>query len=918
MKMSLLQALLKEDGITLPQSDWAEKLIKCFMPSHDDNTPSMSVNVAKDVYFCHGCNATGNPYTYLTEVRGCSKQEALQILEQRGATKQNMGYYQAKDSEHKKERKRERKGVPKCVKTPYTSLGPKYKGNLAATYHYYRPDDIELKNPIIVQRWEEKVEDRKTGKPRAKKTLLTFVPSKQSGYWVTHPDNENLPREDRVSPVPLYGIHEYLDFIKKMNARPDATKRQIWVVEGEKCRDAVVAATQFLKEENKYQPLCVSPYGGSSKAVAKTDWSPLYGQRVVLFADADNAGRKFMKAIGRHLHDNGAEVRYFLPKGDTGYDIFDAAQKDGWRSIKEWIDEHGGVQAYEDVHPQDEEEDEINVPPLDDCQFFTVLGYEGENVVIQNKTTYYVHTIKGSSLTTEGQLIYLAPLEFWRARAPNRVLTQKVRTVWADKIIRAAQAKGAISTNNMKQYERGAAITEDKEIVYNVGDELLLEDDKGLMTVTRPLLFSGQGREIYRPGPKIRMEDHLDARKWAGEMASAVLRYRWESEEDACSFLGWIVTSLTGGALGFRPMIWMIGGAGSGKTFLLDEVLKKLMGTLLTDVGSGSEAGLAAMSGNASLPFYIDEFEPEKAKETTINQILSLMRIASSGGQARVRGTASGGKIIRRPRFSLLVSSINKSELDSASQSRIVTIKLSETPVANWPNVRDSIYGSLTNERALAIRTYIIRNTAHVVRKAKQLEDKMIERNIDSRTAKTRAALAAGYSLLSGKETEVAMKKREEANNLAPLMAMMSKMIKVDHRERVLAECLHSAYYKEDGQWTTFKNDDQKNLRKICWQYGFGFIGEDKLHIALNYTNTKRLLDRTKYQNIDVDEYILNLPGVEREKTTSGNYQRKRILPGVQVYVVQIPDEIRRKIGFIQDGNDHAPVEYENDGDIPF
>ena len=227
-------------------------------------------------------------------------------------------------------------------------------------------------------------------------------------------------------------------------------------------------------------------------------------------------------------------------------------------------------------------------------------------------------------------------------------------------------------------------------------------------------------------------------------------------------------------------MIWMIGDAGTGKTFLLEEILKKLMGTMLTDVGSGSEASLANRSGFSSLPFFIDEFEPEKHKEDVIAQTLSLMRIASSGDTLRMRANSSGGVIIRRPRFSLLVSSINKPVLDSASESRIVTVRLSETPVTDWMSVRDSIYAALTNEKTLAIRTYIIRNTARVVSKAKAIEDKMIATGADTRTAKMKAALTAGYWLLSGKESELAMKRRKEVDNFAPLMAMMGKLIRID------------------------------------------------------------------------------------------------------------------------------------------
>ena len=914
--MSILQILLERDGIPLPKGGRAEKAIKCFMPGHDDGSPSMSVNVAKSVYFCHGCEAKGNAYTYLTDVRGLGKAEATKILVSLGATKENLSHYQSTDKKNKEERAKKRSGLPKTAEAPYECLGAAI---LTATYNYYAPDDlVDQKHPIIVQRWEEKLKDKKTGEPKTKKTLLTFLKRTEGDYWVTKPDNENIPPEDRVSPVPLYGIEQAKPVIDKGRKVPDAQKPQVWVVEGEKCRDAVASI------RNKKPPPCVSPYGGSSRPIGTTDWSPLYGQRVLLIADADKTGRNFMKSIGRHLYKNNASVKYFLPKGETGYDIFDALVEDDWTSMMAWINEHGGVQEYEVVHPpKGGDEKDIEAPPLDDCQFFTVHGYEGDNVVIQDKETHYMHKILAKGLTHEGQLLCLAPRDFWMNLAPNRKLTTDIRSMWADKIIRAAKNKGAITTNNMKLYELGAAITENGEIVYNVGDHLLVEDEQGILTNTKPLLFSGQGREIYLPGPKIRMMDDPSAKQWADELASAILRYRWEDVEHGRYFVGWIVSSLVGGALGFRPMVWMIGDAGTGKTFLLDEVLKKLMGTLLTDVGSGSEAGLAAMSGNASLPFYIDEFEPEKAKEGAMSQTLSLMRIASGGGQARVRGTASGGTVIRRPRFSLLVSSINRPNLDSASESRISMIKLSEVPVPDWPSVRDSIHASLTNERALAIRTFIIRNTARVVRKAKEIEDKMIAQHVPTRTAKTMAALTAGHWLLSGKETGLAIQKRKKADNLAPLMCMLSAIIRVGNTDMALSECLYQAYFEEDGRWKVAADDDedQKLYKKACWRYGFGFIEEGviepELIIALNLDTRKQLLSKSKFENIDIDEYLLNLPGAERLQTKSGNPKRIRVA-GTQKPVVKIPEEIMEKIGFTNKSDDFVSDENLKDEDLPF
>ena len=907
MSGTILQTLLERDGIMLPEGG-VEKSIRCFSPNHDDDDPSMSVNVVENVYYCHGCGYKGNAYTYLTEHKGMSQKEAMETLESLGAGSDYVQHYKDKAGKDKEEQSRTRSGQPRHTDKPYGKLSKESTAKLVSTYHYYESGDTERANPIIVQRWEEKKTVKE--KIKIKKTFLTYTPRSEGGYWVAAPDNEDMPPEDRCSPIPLYGSQDILSIIHGQQKRPDAAKRQIWVVEGEKCRDAVAS----IKDRDV--PPVVSPYGGSNRAVERTDWTPLYNQKVLLLADSDATGRKLMLTVGKFLTKHGAICRYFLPKGDTGYDVADALYEGGWDSMMEWINNQGGVLTHEEANPV-EEEVKYEAPPLNDCQFFTVLGYQADNVVIQSKRTHYLHKIPAKSVGQEGQLIHLAPLEFWQSLAPNGKMSQPVRSAWANMVVRAAEEKGAISVDSMQMYETGAAVTEEGKIVYNAGDCLLTEGDDGLLTQRKPLLVSGQGREIYLPGPSVKLQDSVHAAQLADEMAGAVLRYRWEKPDDGKAFLGWIVTSLVGGALKFRPMIWMIGDAGTGKTFLLEEILKKLMGTMLTDVGSGSEASLANRSGCSSLPFFIDEFEPEKHKENTIAQILSLMRVASSGGTQRIRANSSGGVITLRPRFSLLVSSINKPNLDAASESRVVTIKLSETPVADWPSVRDGIYDALINEKALAIRTYIIRNTARVIQKAKIIEDKMIATRTDTRTAKIRAALSAGYWLLSGKESKVAMQRRKETDNLAPLMAMMSHFIRVDNKEMTFAECLQKAYFTEDGIWSDGTSDEQKNLRQDCQRYGFKFDREDGLLMALNYDNTRQLLARTKYENIDVDEYILNLPGVNRLYVKSGNYRRMRVA-GMLKPAVQIPEEILKKQGFCMRDEEIKLDGSEKDEDTPF
>jgi putative DNA primase/helicase len=124
-------------------------------------------------------------------------------------------------------------------------------------------------------------------------------------------------------PRPIYNL---TDFAK----HPDAP---VIVVEGEKC--AEVARKVFRGH-------VVTTWSHGSNCVDKNDWGPLTGREVIIWPDADDAGRKAASLLSVILESTARRVRVVNPNGQPeGWDIADAVAE-SWDTarIAQWVSEH--------------------------------------------------------------------------------------------------------------------------------------------------------------------------------------------------------------------------------------------------------------------------------------------------------------------------------------------------------------------------------------------------------------------------------------------------------------------------------------------------------------------------------------------------------------------------------------------------
>lgn len=149
------------------------------------------------------------------------------------------------------------------------------------------------------------------------------------------------------------------------------------------------------------------------------------------------------------------------------------------------------------------------------------------------------------------------------------------------------------------------------------------------------------GEHVYPTAPAIPRPWPEPVGVEVGERLRAVIAsWRWRRPLlDPLLIVGGIGASMTGGALDWRPNIWVTGGAGTGKSTLNGKrgLLDQLTGKGKLASVDTSAAGIRQRLRNSTVPVFLDELEADADGRKT-KQIIELARVASSGGDAHRGG----------------------------------------------------------------------------------------------------------------------------------------------------------------------------------------------------------------------------------------------------------------------------------------
>jgi hypothetical protein len=253
----------------------------------------------------------------------------------------------------------------------------------------------------------------------------------------------------------------------------------------------------------------------------------------------------------------------------------------------------------------------------------------------------------------------------------------------AEELIAACGRKGPLDIANRVRGP-AAGLGRDGQLVLHCGDRVLFGNEW-----RRPGELEGYVYPAAAPVPPPSEIIALGGTRGpAAELLRILKTWHWQRPEtDPYLLLGWIGAAKIGGALPWRPTMWLTGDLAAGKSTLLGLIAMACGQGGIHAVTDTTPAGIWQTTRHSSLPVTLDEAEAE-SDPRRMSAIIKLARTASSGG-VTYRGGSEHHPITFTIRCCFLFSSILIPGLLPQDWSRISVLELGPLAAGSSPPVMD-------------------------------------------------------------------------------------------------------------------------------------------------------------------------------------------------------------------------------------
>lgn len=907
-------------------------------PFHDDTRDSLEVSEVKQIYKCFACGAGGDAIDFLTR-RGASFHDAIKELKGEDIT--TGGDFE----------KREAK--PKKATVVWTQIKP-----VPLEAYEPAPDFNHFRHgpPAYIWRWNnENGElvgytvrfDTPTGKE-----VLPYI-------YATDGTKTAWRWQGFEAPRPMFNAYE-------LAANPDKT---VVIFEGEKTAEAGAALLPSA--------VCVTWLGGSN-GVHLTDWSPLAGRKVVYWRDNDPQGssamlhineltngatalskwvknpdgapkhwdiadatdwspadaKKYILANAFAMPEPVAEVPdglnaepvkvWFSSEFETPYyfGFFKDRTGTAWRFLKapetvaspepEPMPQPDDDAQYMFLQPEhDQPPVDFNTATQDQDDVDNPFRFLGFNKSESGGLAFYFYVIRpktvvrltASGISKTATLCQLAPLDYWEHKFPGKQGANINAAVnW---LIDASMMKGPYKDQLIRG--RGAWLDAGR-VVLHAGDHLIVDG--------APVrLGSLDTKYIYEWGSELELNTANPLKSGESrEIIELLNLLNWEREINSYLLAGWLVLAPVCGALTWRPHIWLTGAAGTGKSWVFTNIVRRLLGeTALAVQGDATEAGVRQTLGTDALPVVFDEAEGENQRaQARMQTVLGLMRSASSSdGGIITKGTGNGVAKTYRIRSCFAFASIAVQLVQQSDRSRVTVLGLRK-PTADatkrekdWKELQAKYVSTVTDEYVSRLQARTIRLLPIITENARVFSAAAAAELGEQRSGDQIGSLLAGaFSLTSDKVITyekalewIRTKDWDEEKSLdktkdetACLSFLLEQVVRVEtdvdrYLDRTVGELVEIAAGISSGEdWAGAMIPIHKAVERLK-RFGIK-IDADFLVISNTAGPIKDVLSKTQWAH-NHNKILLRIDGARDKDST-------KFGPGIKSRAVLIPLDLIR------------------------
>lgn len=371
---------------------------------------------------------------------------------------------------------------------------------------------------------------------------------------------------------------------------------------------------------------------------------------------------------------------------------------------------------------------------------FQFLGFDDQAYYVLPRNQNIALRISRGEKAIKDKMNEFASPDWWFVNFNREVLDRE-----SGELKTVLDTPAALSWFREKSVSRGM-FTDD--MLLGVGAHL----DEGHVVVNtgRSIVYPGgkvftyeeyDGKNAYCRSP---IELKIDAPAWTREDGANFIKqlktFTFENKIAYYAVAGWCAVAPFASLLFRRPHIWVTAKKGTGKTWLMHELIYPVTGIKFSFFRDGitTEAAIRQNLRKDNRPVILDEFEigsgNVKNEEQTINGVLKLARTSYGGDEGISKGTSSQSGINFAAKMMFCFGSINVNLQDAADKSRIVICRM-DTSVGKMSRIHNPD----------GMRSRMLLHLDRLRSDIEKCTDIMLSHGHEQRTCDTYSPLYAGF-----------------------------------------------------------------------------------------------------------------------------------------------------------------------------